>query len=100
MNDNSNRKILPQGTWLYVAGMPANTTDEQLATFLQDCGLDISADCISIRNFGKGSSGFLSITNELVLAMVRRKVAGESIDGKAPLVVEVARRKGEVRKAA
>ena len=79
------RKELPSGVWLTFRDLPVGTTEEDVQAFLRDeCGIEISLDCISTSEFSKCVGAIISLPRYEVLQLVCRAVGPNTLNGKAP----------------
>jgi len=87
------RKMLPHGEWLYIKGLPKGTTNEQLSAYFHEHGLRITADCISLKDFGRVMCGFVSIQPHVTRDLLAWAMEGmKPFDGRFHFSVDVARR--------
>lgn len=91
-------KILPNGDWLYLRNLPITTSDESLSAYFRERGLDIGPERISVKIYGAESvqeptaAAFVSVSKDVVLALVQWVLNGDAVDGRVPRV-ELARTK-------
>ena len=77
---------LAQGKWLYVRNLPLGTTDESLSAFLIGRGLDVPPSHCSVKSYEHNCTAFISIADEIVVAMLNWVLDGNELDGCVPLI--------------
>ncbi len=77
------KEKLPRGTWLHLGNLPKGTTAEALSTFFADAGMDIPAECFSIRDYRHCSSAILAVGAETVRVLVEWALNGATFEGHA-----------------
>lgn len=78
-----NLGTLPKGTWLHFSQLPADTTEENFAAFLNDCGFDVPAEHISVRTYfsKNGASATVCFTRGAVAALVNCAIDTDKFHG-------------------
>jgi hypothetical protein len=63
-------KRLPNGVWLFFAGLPLGTTAEELSAYLVQNYLNIGPECIDIRDYQKVACAVVSVQDDVVQDLV------------------------------
>ena len=67
---------LPNGVWLFFAGLPLGTTAEGLSAHLKANYLEIGPECIDARDYGVWSTAVVSVQDDVVHELVRWALEG------------------------
>jgi hypothetical protein len=73
---NYERKKLPNGVWLFLAGLPLGTTDEELSAHLKANYLDIGPECVDARDYRKCACAVVSVQDDVVYQLVTWALEG------------------------
>jgi len=83
------RLDLPKGQYIFFANLSADVTAETLAEFLYTCGLDITADCVSVRTYRSGhASAIVSVPAAATAALINLAI-NQTLLGGSPVAATV-----------
>jgi hypothetical protein len=76
-------KALKIGTWIHLKKIPAQTTKQELASFLRAHDILVDESCISIKSLDKArcASAVVSIPREAIIHLVNLEIDGDLLKG-------------------
>jgi hypothetical protein len=72
---------LPPGPRLLFNRLPASTTEETFQQFLQQRGIDLPVECISVKPYSRGSTAMIMVPRDITAMLFTWAIDGHKLEG-------------------